>query len=125
MVAYCFAEIEGYSKFGNYTAKSGSGSTPNNDGVFVYLGFRPAWIMIKRSDSTGNWNIHDSVRSPTNAMQNFLLGTAVVEQTSEAIDFLSNGVKMRSASGYFDHPADASFIYMAFAEAPFKYSNAR
>ena len=124
MVAYCFAEIEGYSKFGSYTAKAGSGSTPNNDGVFVYLGFRPAWIMIKYTGS-GSWNIHDSKRSTMNAMQNFLLATNVVEQTNEAIDFLSNGVKMRSASGYFDHPADGSFIYMAFAEAPFKYSNAR
>ena len=125
MVAYCFAEIEGYSKFGSYIAISGSGSTPNHDGVFIYLGFRPAWIAIKRADGTGNWNIHDKIRSPNNPMQNFMLGTAVAEQTSEAIEFISNGVKLRSASGYFDHPSGANFVYLAFAETPFKYSNAR
>ena len=124
-VYYVFHSVEGYSKIGSYTAISGSGSTPNNDGVFVYTGFRPAWIMIKYTGS-GSWNIHDNTRSPHNPMQNFLLAdTNGTEVTSEAIEFLSNGVKMRSASGYFDHPAGGNFIYMAFAEAPFKYANAR
>ena len=124
-LAYCFAEIEGYSKFGSYIAISGSGSTPNNDGVFVYTGFRPAWIMIKYTGS-GSWNVHDNTRSPSNPMQNYLFpDTSGSEQTSEAIEFLSNGVKMRSASGLFDHPSGGNFIYMAFAEQPFKYANAR
>ena len=125
-VAYVFAEVEGYSKIGSYIAGvEQGGSTPNNDGVFLYLGFRPAWIMIKYTGS-GSWNIHDNTRSPSNPMQNFLLPQSNgVEVTSEAIEFLSNGVKMRSASGYFDNPAGGEFIYMAFAEAPFKYANAR
>ena len=125
-VAYCFRAVEGYSKFGTYTAISSSASTPNHDGTFIFLGFRPAWFLIKRTSQSGEWNLHDSVRSPINPMQNFLLPNASnAEVTSEAIEFLSNGVKMRSASGYFDHPTGATFIYMAFAEAPFKYANAR
>ena len=125
-VGYCFAEVEGYSKFGVYTARSSDASTPNHDGTFIYLGFRPAWFLIKRTSQSGEWNVHDSVRSPINPMQNFLLPNASnTEVTSEAIEFLSNGVKLRSASGYFDNPAGGDFIYMAFAEQPFKYANAR
>jgi hypothetical protein len=124
-VAYVFADVEGYSKMGAYIAVSGSGSTPNNDGVFVYLGFRPAWIMIKYTGS-GAWNIHDNTRSLINPMQNYLMpASSEAEATTEALEFLSNGVKMRSASGFFDHPAGGDFIYMAFAEQPFKYANAR
>jgi len=125
MVAYCFAEIEGYSRIGSYVAYSSGTGTPNHDGNFIYTGFRPAWIMLKRSDSTGNWNIHDNKRATFNPMQNFMLGTAVAEQTSEAIDFLSNGVKLRSASGYFAHPTGGEFIFVAFAENPFKNTLAR
>ena len=125
-VAYCFAEIEGYSKFGKYTAISSSATTPNHDGSFIYLGFRPAYFLIKRTSQSGEWNVHDNARSPINPMLNFLLPNATnAEVTSESIEFLSNGVKLRSASGYFDDPTDASFIYMAFAEAPFKFANAR
>jgi len=125
-VAYVFAEVEGYSKMGSYVSVSAGGSTPNSDGVFVYMGFRPAFIMIKYIDNRGAWNIHDNTRAPINPMQNFLVPNGSgAELTSEAIDFLSNGVKMRSDSGYFDNPAGVNFIYMAFAEAPFKYANAR
>ena len=124
-IAYVFADVEGFSKMGAYIAISGSGSTPNHDGVFIYTGFRPAWIMIKYTGS-GAWNIHDNTRSLINPMQNFLMpASSEAEATSEALEFLSNGVKMRSASGFFDHPAGGDFIYMAFAEQPFKYANAR
>jgi hypothetical protein len=66
-IAYCFAEVEGYSKFGSYT---GNGST---DGPFVYCGFRPAWVMVKRTDSTGEWGIHDAARDANNVVTKVLL----------------------------------------------------
>jgi len=124
-IAYLFTGVEGYSKFGTYIAVGGSGSTPNNDGVFVYTGFKPAFILTKRSDSTSDWVIKDSVRSPHNSRLEMLFpNTTGAELNSEAIDFLSNGFKCRSASGYFDYPSGADFIYLAFAEHPLKNSNA-
>ena len=119
-VAYVFAEVEGYSKFGSYTANE------NTDGVFIYLGFRPAWAMIKRTAGNG-WAIQDSARSTFNIVSNLLEANATNAEytTGVAMDFVSNGIKMRNDSGYFNHVSGDSFIYMAFAEAPFKYANAR
>ena len=122
-VAYCFAEIEGYSKFGNYT---GNG---NADGTFVYTGFRPAFLIIKRTDVDNNWVIMNNKSSPFNAVDDyFYANVSNTEFTStERLDMLSNGFKLtKGGSGYLDQNASGgTYIYMAFAEAPFKYANAR
>lgn len=121
-IAYCFAEIEGYSKFGSYT---GNGST---DGTFVYTGFRPAWLMVKRTDTLCSWVIVDAVRDPQNvAGKRIFADSSASEYTNvDNPDFVSNGFKVRIGST--DNCANASggtYIYMAFAENPFKYANAR
>ena len=118
-VAYCFAEIEGYSKFGSYT---GNG---NADGAFVYLGFRPAWVMVKGTNSATQWLMKDSVRSPENpADERLRANLSDTENTGADVDFLSNGFKARNTSNEVNANG-ISYIYMAFAEAPFKYANAR
>ena len=119
-IAYCFAEIESYSRFGSYT---GNGSA---DGTFVYTGFRPAFVMYKNADDgTGNWFILDSERDDINICKRFLFpNTSSAEVDANAIDFLSNGFKVRlSAAGH--NGSGNTIIYMAFAENPFKYANAR
>ena len=118
-VAYCFAPISGYSAFGSYI---GNGST---DGPFVYLGFRPRWLLIKRSDSTGSWYIWDTSRSTYNQMTLALYpNLADAEPGGDDIDFLSNGFKMRDTFSYLN-ASGGTFLYAAFAENPFKYSRAR
>jgi len=117
-VAYCFAEVAGYSKFGSYT---GNGST---DGPFVFTGMRPAYVMIKRTDSTSDWYIWDTKRDTYNVVTNTLLAdTAGAETSATSIDDLSNGFKCRSATVV--NASSGTYIYMAFAESPFKYSLAR
>ena len=114
-VAYCFAEKQGFSKFGSFT---GNGST---DGPFVYTGFKPAWLMIKETVSGGGWGMWDNKRTPTNAMTiRLLANTNAADDTSNdnSIDFLSNGFKMRTSSGGFNQ-SSTEIIYMAFAEHPF------
>ena len=125
-VAYCFAEIDGFSKFGGYNARSGSGEgNDGEDGTFIFTGFRPAWIMIKYTGS-GEWTIRDRARDPDNPTENVLRANSFgTEQTPYSIDFVANGFKCRQHSGYHDHPAGGDFVYMAFAEQPFKYANAR
>jgi hypothetical protein len=122
MVAYCFAPIAGYSAFGSYT---GNGSA---DGPFVFTGFRPAYVLVKRSSSAGtNWQILDTKRSTYNVMANYLYAsTASAEgyDASVGIDSLSNGFKIRGTDGN-TNTSTATYIYMAFAESPFKYSLAR
>ena len=122
-VAYCFHSVEGYSKFGIYT---GNGSS---DGTFVYTGFRPAWVMVKRTNSTGNWWIADNQRpsSFNNIPASSLLYANLNNAeggTGEWIDFISNGFKIRNT--FTDENASGgTYIYMAFAEMPFKYSLGR
>ena len=121
-VAYCFAEVEGYSKIGSYT---GNGST---DGPFVYTGFRPKYVIIKNATNIsggGNWCIKDSVRGTYNANEpNLIANNSDVEYNERAIDFLSNGFKIRDSNGNVNY-SGATLIYMAFAENPFKNSLAR
>jgi hypothetical protein len=123
-VAYCFAEIAGYSKAFSYT---GNGLT---DGTFVYCGFRPRWIMIKKSSATGNWSIVDTSRDTFNVADNPLLAnTSGAETTSTStsgafLDILSNGFKLRGNSGDINDNT-ATYIGFAVAENPFNYSLAR
>jgi hypothetical protein len=120
-VNYCFADVEGYSKFGSYT---GNGST---DGPFVYLGFRPRFVLIKMSTGVAFWRIHDTSRNPYNIADLSLYPNANYADTtavSEYWDILSNGFKLRTSDGE-QNTSGATYIYAAFAENPFKYANAR
>jgi hypothetical protein len=118
VIAYCFAEVPGYSAIGSYT---GNAST---DGPFVYTGFRPAFVMVKRTDNTSNWYTYDSSRNTANPESLALYpNAAYTEDTEIYVDFLSNGFKCRSAT--VGNVSGATYIYMAFAENPFKNSNAR
>jgi hypothetical protein len=118
-IAYCFHSVEGYSKFGSFVGNS------NADGTFVYLGFRPAYIWLKRHDANGvDWSIFDNKRLGYNVDNNNLrafAGTVATEQTDDDIDFLSNGFKCRR--NFANNQGDV--LYFAWAEQPFKYANAR
>jgi hypothetical protein len=118
-VAYCFAEVEGFSKFSSYT---GNGSA---DGPFVYTGFRPAFVLGKDSSSTNNWFIFDSVRDTYNVAGKILRPNLVDAELDSPprIDLLSNGFKVRSTG--LPNDSGETYIYAAFAENPFKYSLAR
>ena len=117
MIAYCFADVKGYSKFGSYT---GNG---NADGPFVYTGFKPAFLIIKQSSSARNWIMMDSKRSTFNVVNTYLKGNSSdAEETTTYVDFLSGGFKCRDS----DTGANASggtYTYMAFAESPFVSSS--
>jgi len=113
-IAYCFAEIKGYSKFGSYT---GNG---NADGTFVYTGFKPAFVLLKRT-SDDNWCILDNKRDTYNVMDKRLfpnLSNAESTGVSNVVDFLSNGFKLRTSDSSFNF-SGSTYIYMAFAENPF------
>ena len=115
-IYYCFAEKQGYSKVGGSYTGNGSSS----DGTFVYLGFKPAFVMIKRTDSTGSWVLEDSIRSPSNSSMKVLFpNLSNAEETLDPyFDLLSNGFKTRSTSTFIN-ASGATYIYMAFAENPF------
>jgi len=119
-IAYCWAEIEGFNKFGSYV---GNG---NADGPFVYCGFKPAWVMIKMSSSTGNWCIHDSSRGPVNVMNEQLQANLsnVESGSGGLIDFLSNGFKIRTTSTDLN-TSTGTHIFAAYAESPFQTANAK
>ena len=110
-VAYVFAEKQGFSKFGSYTGNS------NADGTFVYTGFRPAMVIVKRTDTTDDWFILDNKRNTYNPQNKYSMqDSSNAEATYIFFDFLSNGFKIRSTGG--GHNTGA-YIFMAFAEAPF------
>jgi len=117
MIAYCFAEKKGFSKFGSYT---GNGSA---DGTFVYTGFKPAFVIIKRTDDVHNWWIWDNKRDPSNLVDQYLYANlSNAEGTDTWGDFLSNGFKLRMnfSSG---NASGGTYIYMAFAENPLVGTN--
>jgi len=119
MIGYCFAEKQGYSKFGSYT---GNG---NADGSFIYTGFKPAWVMIKKTNDTHAWRIYDGVRDTHNLTEKILEpNTSNAEATSGTyvLDLVSNGFKFRG-NGDGVNGSGQSFIYMAFAEAPLVGTN--
>jgi len=118
-IAYCFAEKKGFSKFGSYT---GNGST---DGTFVYTGFKPAWVMMKRTDTTNDWFIYDSTRNTfneTNLKISANTSGAESTQTTNQIDILSNGFKCRGNAGA-TNASGGTYIYMVFAENPLVGTN--
>jgi len=116
-IAYCFAEKKGYSKFGSYL---GNG---NNDGTYIHLGFKPAFVMVKRTDATANWSLIDNKRDPFNVTYHFLEPNVsddefIPSSPQAAFDFCSQGFKCRSTNGAINS-SDHTFLYMAFAENPF------
>jgi hypothetical protein len=121
-IAYLFAEVEGFSKFGSYT---GNGSA---DGPFIYCGFRPRWIVFKSSSYSGantNWITFDTSRDSYNVMSNYLIpNTSGAEATVAYGDTLSNGFKFRYTDGN-NNASGQTYIFAAFAESPFKYARAR
>jgi len=117
LIAYCFAEKKGYSKFGSYT---GNG---NADGTFVYTGFRPAWVLYKKSSGTENWFLHDNKRQGFNPDNELLFADlSNTEGTVNRIDLLSNGFKATTSDGGING-SGATYIYLAFAESAFTNSN--
>ena len=115
-IAYCFSEVKGYSKLGLY---KGNG---NADGTFVYTGFKPAWVLMKATTAGEHWNLHDNKRDPINVCDAGLkTNESNQEEDADRLDFVSNGFKHRSSSGGYN--SSNTFIYMAFAEAPFVNSN--
>ena len=123
MLAYCFSAVAGYSAFGSYT---GNGSA---DGPFQYLGFRPRWILYKRTDTTGNWDLIDTSRNPYNYSYLILKPNASQEEVDGSlynfkVDILSNGFKLRDTNAEIN-ASGGTYIYAAFAENPFKNALAR
>ena len=119
MIAYCFAPKKGFSKFGSYT---GNG---NDDGAFVYTGFKPAWIMVKDTTNASEWNIYDIKRNQFNVTNLELeanTSDAEANISGREIDILSNGFKLRGTSG-FTNFSGSNYIYMAFAEQPLVGTN--
>ena len=113
-LAYCFAEKQGYSKFGSYV---GNGSS---SGTYVHLGFKPAWLMIKKSSATEEWYMYDNKRTPFNEIAKGLAAnlSGAEFDTGATIDFLSNGFK-NTGTNTGTNASGATYIYMAFAENPF------
>ena len=115
-VAYCWHEVPGYSKFGSY---KGNGSA---DGPFIHLGFRPAWFLQKKTSGTGNWYLFDNKRSGFNVDNDMLVPNETDAEydgdTYPRLDFLSNGIKWRDAGSSVHNAANATYVYMAFAESP-------
>ena len=117
-VAYCFSEVAGYSKFGSYT---GNG---NADGTFVFTGFKPAFVITRGLNGT-NWYMYDNKRNTGNVVNKELNpNNTQTEATFTTLDFLSNGFKLRSNNSAFNYN-NYNYIYIAFAESPFKNSRAR
>ena len=116
-LAYCFAEKQGYSKFGKYV---GNGST---DGSFIYTGFKPAVIILKRTDSAKNWNIITGATIQENVIdERFNLNLGNIQSVSDWADFVSNGFKLRTTNASIN-ASGGTYIFMAFAENPFTTSS--
>ena len=118
---YCFHSVEGFSRVGSYRGNADA------DGTFVFTGFRPAWVLLKDADSTSDWQMYDSKRyafNKNNVTEVLEANQGGAETTTiNELDLLSNGFKLRSTNTFSNK--SSNFIYLAFAEAPFKYANAR
>ena len=120
-IAYCWHSVDGFSKIGGYI---GNG---NNDGPFVYCGFKPAWVLIKKTNGSGteNWRLFDSSRSPYNQNNLHLLPSSSNAESSESgMDFVSNGFKLRHSDSHQNQDG-TTYFFMAFAESPFQTANAK
>ena len=121
IVAYCFAEIAGYSKIGSYVGNDSA------DGTFIYTGFRPAFILYKKATGVDGWVIFDVKRNTYNVVDTALqpnTGGAEASSAAGSLDIVSNGFKQRNANN-IANSSSFTYIYMAFAESPFKYALAR
>ena len=120
-IAYCFNEVAGYSKFGSYT---GNGSY--TDGTFIFTNFRPSYLLVKNITSgSTDWVIKTAKITPHNVMDEGLrANSAVAEESLSGIDFLSNGFKIYN-NGSFTNTSGDLYIYLCFAESPFKNARAR
>ena len=120
LIAYCFAEKKGYSRFGKYI---GNG---NANGAFVYTGFRPAWVMLKATGIAENWWMFDSKRSAFNVANDGLIAsgnnTEYTDNNTLKIDILSNGFKIRNSDGSMNQ-TNGTYIFMAMAESPLVGTN--
>ena len=125
-VAYLFTEKQGYSKFGSYVGNGVSSGVNQLGGPFTFVGFKPAFLMIKEAAGTAGqgWMIFDSSRSPTNRVDHELKGNNNAAETTEShwVDFYANGFNTRT-NGTAINRSGSTYIYMAFAEAPFVNSN--
>ena len=116
-IAYCYADTQGFSKFGAYT---GNG---NANGVFNYTGFAPAFVMVKRTNTAENWFYYDNNRSPFNVRAKYLVADGTgTNSNADFCDFVSNGFKIRVSNSSFNEN-NSTFLYMCFAEAPLVGSN--
>ena len=128
-VAYVFAEKQGYSKFGSYVGNGSGTSDGTFNGPMVYTGFKPSWVMVKRSDGGAeDWNIFDNKRPRGTTTGNYINNKLYANQSAaesgnvyDAVDFLSNGFKIRTGRGG-TNTSGGTYIYMAFAENPFTTS---
>ena len=122
IIAYCFHSVEGYLKVGSYVGNGQSGDAA----PFIFTGFRPAWVMYKKSSGgSENWEIHDTVRDTFNDMDKGLkANTNNAEDDLSDFDVLSNGFKIRTSASRMN-TSGSTYIYLAFAESPFKFANAR
>jgi len=122
MIAYAFAEKQGFSKFGKYVGNGSGTSDGTFDGTFVYTGFSPSFLMIKRSDGGAeDWNMFDNKRQTYNYNQKKLYANQSAAESGnvyDAVDFLSNGFKIRTGRGG-TNTSGGTYMYMAFAENPF------
>jgi len=111
MIAYCFAEKTGYSKFGQYTGNE------NVNGTFVFCGFKPAWVMIKRTNSANHWTMYDNKRLGYNNDNKVLYANETAAEEELEIDLLSNGFKCKNTDNKVNGSGNP-YIFMAFAEEP-------
>jgi len=129
MIAYCFASKQGYSKFGKYVGNGSGTSDGTFNGPFVYTGFKPAFLIIKRSDGgLEDWDMFDNKRPRLSSTGNYINNKLYANQSAaesgnvyDAVDFLSNGFKIRTGRGG-TNTSGGTYIYMAFAENPFTTS---
>ena len=114
-ICYAFAEKTGFSNFGVYRGNN------NNDGSFVYTGFKPAWILMKRNSAGASWSLVDTERPGYNETNVYLLPDTTAVEQSTAVDILSNGFKLKTNAG--NQNAASTYYYAAFAKAPLVGSN--
>jgi len=117
-IAYVFADVAGFSKHGTYTGNS------NADGTFIYLGFKPKYVMLRNTTTGANWHVQDSNVQGYNIVSKEVYWDSVAaESTNALVDFVSNGIKIRANNA--DINSTSAGMYIAFAESPFKYATAR